>query len=56
MRNFTPAALAIAHDIYKEDHFRNIIEKHCASVKIKPKQKLCPINYVTGKFKRAYKL
>ena len=37
MRNFTPAALAIAHDIYKEGHFRNIIEKHCASVKIKPK-------------------
>ena len=56
MRNFTPAALAIAHDIYKEDHFLNITEKPCASVKIKPKQKLCPINYVTGKFKRAYKL
>ena len=37
MRNFTPAALAIAHDIYKEDHFRNITEKPCASVKIKPK-------------------
>ena len=37
MRNFTPAVLAIAHDIYEEDHFRNIIEKHCASVKIKPK-------------------
>ena len=33
MRNFSPAALAIADDIYKEDHFRNIIEKHCASVK-----------------------
>ena len=37
MRNFAPAALAIAQDIYKEDHFRVIIEKYGASVKIKPK-------------------
>ena len=37
MRNFAPAALAIAQDIYKEDHFRVIIKKYGASVKIKPK-------------------
>ena len=33
MRNFAPAALAIAQDICKEDHFRIIIEKHCANQK-----------------------
>ena len=27
MRDFTPAALAIAQGIYKEDHFRIIVEK-----------------------------
>ena len=37
MRNFAPAALAIAQDLYEEDHFRFIIEKYCTSVKIKPK-------------------
>ena len=37
MRNFAPAALAIPQDIYKEDHFPIIIEKYCASVKIKSK-------------------
>ena len=37
MHNFAPAALAIAQDIYKEDHFRIIIEKYCTSVKIRPK-------------------
>ena len=37
MPNFAPAALAIAQDIYKEDHFRIVIEKYYASVKIKPK-------------------
>ena len=56
MRNFSPAALAIADDIYKEDHFRNIIEKHCASVKIKPKQKICEMDYDTRKFMKVYKL
>ena len=34
MRNFS-TALAIVQDIYKEDHLRIIIEKYCASVKIK---------------------
>ena len=37
MRNFAPTALAIAQDSYKEDYFRIIIEKYCASEKIKPK-------------------
>ena len=36
MRNSVPVALAIAQDIYKEDHFRIIIKKYGASVKIKP--------------------
>ena len=37
MLNSAPAALAIAQDIYKENHFRIIIEKYGASVKINPK-------------------
>ena len=37
MRNFAPAALVIAQDLYKADHFRIIVEKYCASVKLKPK-------------------
>ena len=37
MRNSAPAALVIAQGIYNEDHFRIIIQKYCASVKIKPK-------------------
>ena len=37
MLKSAPAALAIAQDIYKEDNFCIIIEKYCASVKIKPK-------------------
>ena len=28
MRNSAPVALAMAQDIYKEDHFRIIIEKY----------------------------
>ena len=36
MRNFAPAALAITQDLYKEDHFRIIIEKYCANVTIEP--------------------
>ena len=38
MRNFDPAALAMAQDLYKEDHFRIIIEKNRASVKLRPKK------------------
>ena len=34
MRNFAEAALAIAQDNYKEDHFCITIEKECASMKI----------------------
>ena len=56
MRNSAPAALAIAQDIYKEDYFRIIIEKYSVSVKIKPKWKLCEIDYFTGKFIKVYKL
>ena len=56
MRNFAPTALAIAQDSYKEDYFRIIIEKYCASEKIKPKQKLCEMDYVTGKFMKECKL
>ena len=37
MRNSAPAALAIAQDTYKENHFRIIIEKYGANVKIQPK-------------------
>ena len=37
IHNSAPAALAIAQDMYKEDHFRIIIEKYGAMVKIKPK-------------------
>ena len=37
MRNIAPDVLAIAQDIYKKDHFRIIIEKYGASVKIKRK-------------------
>ena len=56
MRNFTPAALAIAKDLYKEDHIRIIIGKYSASRKLKPKQKLCEMDYVSGKFIKVYKL
>ena len=37
MRNSAPAALEIAQDTYKENHFRIIIEKYGANVKIQPK-------------------
>ena len=37
MRNSVPDALAIAQDIYKEDHFHIIIETNGARLKIKPK-------------------
>ena len=35
--NSAPAALAIAQDIYKKDHFCITIEKNDPRVKIKPK-------------------
>ena len=38
-RNSAPVGLLIAQDIYKEYHFRIIIEKYGASVKIKPEIK-----------------
>ena len=56
MLKFAPAALAIAQDIYKEAHHCIIIEKYCASVKIKRKQKSCEMDYVTRKFMKVYKL
>ena len=37
MGNSSPIFLAIAQDMYKEDHFRIITEKYVANVKIKPK-------------------
>ena len=37
MRNSAPVALAIAQDIYEEDHFCIIIKNYGAGVKIKPK-------------------
>ena len=56
MRNFAPAAPAIAQDIYKEDHFCIIIEKYDASVKIRPTWNLWEIDYFTWKFMKVYKL
>ena len=56
MLKFAPAALAIAQDIYKEAHHCIIIEKYCASVKIRRKQKNCEMDYVTRKFMKVYKL
>ena len=38
-RNSAPVGLLIAQDIYKEYHFRIIIEKYGASVKIQPEIK-----------------
>ena len=37
MRNFAPAALANVQDIYQEDNFCIMIEKYCATMKIKSK-------------------
>ena len=48
--------MAIAQNIYKEDHFGIMIEKYCTSAKIKLKQKLCEMDYVTGKFTKVNKL
>ena len=38
MSNSAEVALTVAQDVYKEDHFRIIIEKYGASVKKNKKQ------------------
>ena len=39
MNNSAEVALTVAQDVYKEDHFRIIIEKYGASVKKKKKKR-----------------
>ena len=56
MRNFAPPALVTGQDLYKEDHFRIIIEKYYASVKLDRNKNLCEMDYVTGKFMKVYEL